>query len=135
MSSPTGDPHQGPGEGPSGWYRNGVHIADLEFRAKAHDALVRGVKLSTECAVHKHDEWVPVNAHHVWPVGMGGPDVPANRVTVCMNGHGQIHAYLDLLIRHGEGVPWEIRKHFGSAVRSFAVDGWERAGRPRRGAS
>jgi hypothetical protein len=100
----------------------------------AHDALIpRGTKLSAECAVHIHRDWVPNNSHHVWPLGMGGPDAPSNRVTVCMNGHGEIHAYIDLLIQYGDEVPWPVAMHFGPRVREIARKGWVAAGRPRRG--
>lgn len=102
----------------------------------------RGVKLGHTCAVHVHDEWVPQNEHHIWPLGMGGPDQASNKVTLCMNGHGAVHAYLDLLVRHGEdprerdnpagGVPWHIAMHFGPKVRAVAFQGWVQAGRPRR---
>lgn len=105
--------------------------------------MVRGVRMSTTCAVHAHDEWVPTNAHHVWPLGMGGPDKAANKVTLCMNGHGAVHAYMDHLIRYGPdaddprnpngGVPWSIAMHFGTKVRWLAFSGWDQAGRPRSG--
>jgi hypothetical protein len=140
MSSPTGE-HRALGGGrcvcglqwPHGACR--PHTDGPARLATAHDAMVRGVRMGHLCAVHQHDEWVPINSHHVWPLGMGGPDEPANRVNVCMNGHGQIHAYMDLLIKHGDPVPWDLAKHFGHAVRTYAMTGWDRAGRPRRGSS
>lgn len=102
----------------------------------------RGVQMGHLCAVHTHEEWVPVNEHHVWPLGMGGPDSPANRVSLCMNAHGAVHSYLDLLVRFGAdfddpdnpngGVPWHTAQHYGPKVRRLAFEGWTRAGRPIR---
>jgi hypothetical protein len=110
----------------------GVTTRDL---VAAHDAMHRDVKMGTDCQVHTHEGWVPINAHHVWPLGMGGPDIAANKVNLCMNGHGQVHAYMDHLIRYGEDIPNDIRWHFGPKVRSYAMFGWTQAGKPRRGTS
>lgn len=118
-------------------------LAALEALQVAYSAEAsRGVQMSQACAVHTHDEWVPTNEHHVWPLGMGGPDAPANRVTLCMNGHGATHAYMDLLIRWGDdpehpdnpngAVPWSTAMHYGTKVRHLAFLGWTKAGRPRR---
>lgn len=101
-------------------------------RAVAHDEMIRGVRMGVLCLVHTHGEWVPLERHHVWPLGMGGPNIPANVISVCANGHGSIHAYLDHLIRYGEDVPWDLRKHFGPTVRGYAWRGWTEAGQPRR---
>lgn len=89
--------------------------------------------MGTDCAVHKHRETVPMEKHHIWPIGMGGLDVPENRVVVCANGHYSIHEYMrQLILKGGEsGIPWTQRRLFGKKVRKFAVDGWEQAGAPR----
>ena len=99
-----------------------------------HESMVRGVRMGTVCGVHVHDEWVPIERHHVWPLGMGGPDVEANVVMVCANGHGQIHAYLDHLIRYGGvgRVPWDLTRRFGVKVRVLGQAGWTAAGSPTR---
>jgi hypothetical protein len=44
--------------------------------------------MGRRCAAHNHREDVPLEVHHVWPTGKGGPDVAWNRVTVCANAHG-----------------------------------------------
>lgn len=95
----------------------------------------RKVQMGNDCAVHRHDEWVPLHVHHVWPTGMDGPDVPSNRVRVCANGHYAIHAFMDHLIKTAGEVPWAVAKHFGPAVRGYAHSGWEQAGRPTTGRS
>lgn len=95
----------------------------------------RQVQMGLECGVHRHDEWVPLHVHHIWPVGMGGPDIARNRVRVCANGHYAIHAFIDHLIKTEGAVPWEIARHFGPAVRGYAHSGWNQAGRPVTGRS
>jgi hypothetical protein len=91
----------------------------------------RGVKMGTTCVLHAHREWVPIEQHHVWPLGMGGPDIAANKISVCCNGHYSIHAVIDHHIRYGEDPPWELMQHFGPRVRERAWQGWDAAGRPR----
>lgn len=85
------------------------------------------------CQVHVHREWTPLDVHHVWPKGMGGPDVAANRVTVCPNAHGAIHEYIRQLIKHGGVVPPDEVHHFGRKVRVLAIRGWTEAGKPVKG--
>lgn len=87
--------------------------------------------LVTSCAVHKHRSSVPGNQHHVWPLGMGGPDIPSNRVLLCMNGHGEVHDYIDDLIKYDGRVPWRRKIRFGKKVRDLAMRGWLEAGRPK----
>lgn len=79
-----------------------------------------------ECTVHKHREGVPIEVHHVWPKGMGGPNVPGNRVPLCSNGHGQVHEYLAVLVK-GEGkAPWLVKLKYGYKVRRVAALGYDR---------
>jgi len=42
---------------------------------------------------------VPIESHHVWPLGYHGPDVPANRAPLCANAHSDTHYLLDALLR------------------------------------
>jgi hypothetical protein len=87
----------------------------------------RTVRMGTDCAVHRHRELVPMNVHHVWPLGDGGPDEPWNEITVCMNGHGSIHALLDLYKKHDgpAGVPWSVKRQYGRRVRALAAKGYD----------
>lgn len=89
--------------------------------------------MGVSCAVHKHRTYVPMERHHRWPIGMGGPDVAANIVTLCCNGHYEVHEYLRQLILHGGVVPPELSRHFGVKVRALARAGWEAAGSPTHG--
>lgn len=87
--------------------------------------------MGTTCAVHTHRDWVPIERHHVWPIGMGGPDVAANIISVCANGHYAIHEVIRRLIANDGRIPeWE---HFGAKVRRYALQGWTDAGKPTHG--
>lgn len=84
----------------------------------------RKVQMGTECACHSHRERVPIERHHVWPLGMGGPNADTNKVTVCANAHYSIHAALDLLVRHGGKPPQDEYRQFGVKVRGLAQRGY-----------
>lgn len=86
----------------------------------------RDVQMGDDCALHRHREWVPLEKHHVWPLGMGGPDSTANISRICRNGHGSVHALMDWLIRTQGVVPWRIERRFGRKVRRMAKLGYER---------
>jgi hypothetical protein len=79
------------------------------------------------CAVHNHREDVPLERHHVWPLGHLGPDVPANIVTLCANAHGSVHSLLDQARKVGgvDKVPWLVRRRYGRRVRRVAEAGYQ----------
>lgn len=75
-----------------------------------------------KCAVHVHRSIVPLEMHHIFPLGMGGPDTEENLVSVCSNGHSAIH---DLLRQMVKGkVPWKIKRHYGYRIRRLAKRGY-----------
>lgn len=83
-----------------------------------------GVRMGRTCLAHHHDSLVPMEVHHVWPLGDGGPDVVANKVSLCCNAHYSVHSLLDLY-RKGNGVvPWTVRRQYGPVVRELALRGW-----------
>lgn len=88
----------------------------------------------TDCAVHRTHTPKPLGVvvHHVQPKAMGGPDVEANRVTVCPTGHLNIHRLLDdLLASDGK----TMRRGGTRLERSLArrgYDEWIAAGKPGR---
>lgn len=84
-----------------------------------------GVQMGLPCAVHVHDSLVPIEHHHVWPLGDGGPNVKENKIITCANGHYSIHAYLDLLAKNDGDVPWLLRRLFGPKVRHWAEWGYQ----------
>jgi hypothetical protein len=81
--------------------------------------------MGTACAVHRHRSWVPLEVHHVWPLGMGGPDTPGNKISLCADGHGEVHGFLDLLVRGRGSVPWLKAIRYGRKVRALARRGYE----------
>lgn len=79
--------------------------------------------MGTVCAVHRHRSSVPIQTHHVFPVGLGGPNVHSNRVQICADGHTEVHNYMNLLV--GDAVPWRVRLRYGFRVRRLARQGWD----------
>lgn len=63
-----------------------------------------------------------LNFHHVWPLAMGGPDVPSNLVAVCPTTHANIHEILRLLMRNGPLTWGEIGALYDVPVSRYAFD-------------
>ena len=84
--------------------------------------------MGTTCIAHRHASLVPLERHHVWPLGDGGPNIADNLIDICCNGHFSIHSLLDLARKHGsmEAVPWETRRRYGPTIRRYATLGWDR---------
>jgi len=83
--------------------------------------------MGRDCAVHvSHRHHVPIEIHHVWPKGSGGPDIPANRIPLCANAHGAIHDLLRQVVRANglKNVPWPHRRLYGLAVVEYAARAW-----------
>lgn len=111
-------------------------MARLDVPPAAQMVTVHGsrhVVMSDTCSVHIHHEWVPIEVHHVWPKGLGGPDTVENKVKICANGHYTVHAYIDLLMKYAGVVPADLKIHFGYQSRNLAQQGWTEAGQPTSG--
>lgn len=66
--------------------------------------------------------------HHIWPLGMGGPDEASNKVKICPTGHSTIHVFIRKLVK-GETLPTGGYQH----ERELAHTGYEKwvaAGKP-----
>lgn len=69
--------------------------------------------------------------HHIWPLGMGGPDVVSNRVFLCPTAHTNVHAILRLMVGAAREWAWdEVVGHFDAPVSRYAyavaVEGFRR---------
>lgn len=88
--------------------------------------------MGRNCYAHTHREDVPLEVHHVWPVGAGGPDIYTNRISLCANAHGSVHHYLARMTKAAppDGLstpprlPWSVRRVYGRKVRRIAEAGW-----------
>jgi hypothetical protein len=67
-----------------------------------------------------HEQLVPQERHHVWPLGYHGPDVASNRVLICANAHGDIHYLMEAMLK-GRAVD---RRTYGPGVRTLADRGY-----------
>ncbi|QNN52488.1 HNH endonuclease signature motif containing protein [Nocardioides mesophilus] len=61
--------------------------------------------------------------HHVWPKGMGGPDVPENAVFICPTTHTNTHELLRLIVRRAGKLSWaEVTALYPVPVSRYAFD-------------
>jgi hypothetical protein len=87
--------------------------------------------LNAECACvadHRPSPLV-LHSHHIVPLSWGGPDVAANRVTICPNCHTSTHMLLDQHVALGrEPLRREMQAKFGCVpnwlVRALAARAW-----------
>jgi hypothetical protein len=81
--------------------------------------------MGTDCWAHRHRELVPLEVHHIWPKGDRGPDVAANRISICSNAHSSTHDLLAKILKADGGrVPWPVRRRYGMRVRHLAEAGY-----------
>jgi len=82
------------------------------------------------CTVHKthSPRQFLVEDHHIWPLGMLGPDTDANKVAICVGGHYNVHTLLADLIRHGVMRRGGTKTERALAQRGY--DEWTAAGKP-----
>ena len=79
------------------------------------------------CTVHRnHSPRSHINhRHHIWPLGEGGPNIPANTVVVCPTGDSNIHALLDLYRANRGAPPYVESRTFAFGEREYAERGWQ----------
>lgn len=82
-------------------------------------------KRGTDCAVHKHQDVVPLEDHHIFPQEYGGKTVPSNMARICSNAHGSVHYFIDLLLYWKDDVPWPVGRTFGHKTRKMAQVGYD----------
>ena len=62
-----------------------------------------------------------LDEHHVWPLGMGGPDVALNRVWLCPTAHRNAHEILREMVRVKRALTWsEVLDMFETPVSRYA---------------
>lgn len=81
-----------------------------------------------DCIVHKVHAPTPygTDLHHVWPKGMGGPDVAENKIPLCSTGHQNVHRFLEHLVKGEGSVDWELARKFHPNERKYAKLGYDR---------
>ena len=73
-------------------------------------------------ARHDPEPW-ELHRHHIWPLAMGGPDIPANVAWVCPTLHlGQIHEIIALMMRRGRLTYTEINAATEHRVNRYGYD-------------
>lgn len=109
-----------------------VHLVygDLDLQAEWINLLE---PRSLYCQVHGPDyEHRPrplrLVLHHVWPLGMGGPDTPDNWIVTCDTGHYNMHRLLGDLLRSQTMRTYGTDNERAMALRAYRK--WIEAGKP-----
>ena len=81
--------------------------------------------MGMDCWAHRHRELVPIEVHHVWPKGDGGPDTRDNKVRLCSNAHSATHDLMAKMKAAGtDALPWKVRRGYGRRIRRLAAAGY-----------
>jgi hypothetical protein len=79
------------------------------------------------CVADHQPEPQSLDRHHIWPLGMEGPDTPGNIVVICPTTHRNVHELLRAWVAWQGQPPWEIRRHFSPYARQLAHQGYHAA--------
>lgn len=60
--------------------------------------------------------------HHIWPLGMGGPDTKSNLIPLCPTTHSEVHFILASFVKANKELP--RRTGQGEYAYKLAVQGW-----------
>lgn len=81
-----------------------------------------------ECYCHRHESHVPLVLHRIVPISLGGSDVQANQIRVCLNAHGAIIRCLHQMVEQKSMVlDSPIRRTYGRKVLYLASLGFRGA--------
>lgn len=73
------------------------------------------------CEAHHHLDLVPIEKHHVWPLGYHGPDIESNKTPLCANAHSDVHYLLEAMLKNKQ----LDHREFGQGVRNVAKRGYD----------
>jgi len=76
--------------------------------------------LVCRCMADHRPHPLELNLHHVWPLGMGGPDTPDNLVPLCPTTHTNVHELLRHLMRYGPLTSGEVGELYDVPVNRYA---------------
>lgn len=84
------------------------------------------------CSANHQPGVLELTIHHVWPLGEGGPDDPANEVSVCPTTHYNVHELLRAMIAADREISlYEFSAKYGEVAvsryaRNLAATGYRR---------
>jgi hypothetical protein len=77
------------------------------------------------CLAHKHRSMVPLEDHHIHPLGYHGPNVASNKIRICANAHSDAHYLLERMLKTANHVPAAEKRTYGFMVRRIAQRGYD----------
>lgn len=73
------------------------------------------------CSVNHQPAPLELVIHHVWPMGDGGPDDPANEEFICPTTHYNVHELYRAMKREGREIShYEFTQRYSAPVSRFA---------------
>lgn len=73
------------------------------------------------CVTDHNPGYLEIEWHHVWPLGMGGPDVIENQVPICPTTHSNAHTILRMMVKAKRPLAWrDVLPVFTQPVSRYA---------------
>lgn len=75
------------------------------------------------CRTEHRPAPLELERHHIWPLGLGGPDVAQNVAWICPTTHTNVHELLRWFIREERVVPFKtVTEAYDVEVNRYAYD-------------
>lgn len=78
------------------------------------------------CVTHHVPKPNELNAHHVWPLGEGGPE-DGEILWLCPTMHVNIHELWRFYKKYGDIPPWSVLRAYSHYCREIVEKGWRLA--------
>lgn len=103
-------------------------VLDLPVALSHDEALTEPLTASQKidpcrCVKNHTPQVTRTHIHHIWPLGLGGPDTKENKKPLCPTTHGEVHLILEAFQRKGKRL--ERQRGWGQYAYLLAVRGWE----------
>ena len=73
------------------------------------------------CVAEHRPPYLELERHHLWPLYLGGPDIPENMVWICATTHGSVHELIRLMGKAGRVLTYaEVDEREDRTVSRYA---------------
>lgn len=75
------------------------------------------------CMATHRPQYLELNRHHVWPLGMGGPDIDENIEWLCPTAHYNVHELLRAMVKEDRVIShYEFTQRYEVTVSTYAQE-------------
>lgn len=84
-----------------------------------------------ECVAEHRPPVRLAEAHHLWPMYLGGPEITQTKVGLCGVTHDWVHHILRVMVKQGSWLPRALgQPRYAHHIATLGFQAWDAAGRP-----